>query len=467
MKRFQFAMCVLVGVLSFTSCVKKNFDAPPDPSTFDPHLTTNGSLGSVKALAAGTVAVPIDSDWTIAATVIADDRSGNLYKQIVIDDGTTGMTLLLEANNLYGDYPVGRKIYLKTKGLYIGTYSGLHQIGMIDETGSMIGIPSTLIGSHVVKADYPHAVIPDTVSLTDLSDPIHENRLVYIKDVEFAASNLGMSYAQASTVSSGTNRTIEDCAGNSVILRTSGYANFQPYIVPSGKGGIIGIASTYNGSGQLIIRDTTDVRMYDERCGANTPIITIDSMQKMYSGADVAMPEAKIAVIVISDRANGNTTASNVVVQDASGRGVVMYFQGSGNTPTYDMGDSLVVDITNNTLTTYQGGLELKANVSKIVNYKGNHNVTPLRISLADLNANFMTYQSTLVEIANATVTGGTTYSGNKTLNDGTGTISLYTTSGAGFATQPLPTTPMTFRGIATPYTNGNEIKLRNINDVY
>ncbi|PZF71982.1 hypothetical protein DN068_15210 [Taibaiella soli] len=446
--------------------MKKNFDAPPDSSNYDPNLPTSGSLAKARALLAGTVAVPIDSDWTISATVIADDRSGNLYKQIVVDDGTTGMTLLLEANNLYGNYPVGRKIYLKTKGLYIGMYGGLPQIGMIDETGSMIGIPSTLIGGHVIKGDFPHPVIPDTVSLNDLNDGLL-NRLIYIKDVEFAGSNLGMSYAQPSAIASGTSRTVEDCAGNTITLRTSGYANFQPYIVPSGKGGIAGIYTTYNGTPQLILRDTTDVTMYGERCGANTPFITIDSMQKMYTGADAVMPTAKISCIVISDRANGNTTASNVIVQDASGRGVVMYFSGSGNTPTYDMGDSLVVDITAMTLTTYQGGLELKANTSKVVNYKGNHAVTPLSISLDDLNASFITYQSTLVEIKNATVSGGGTYSGNKTLNDGTSTISLYTTSAAGFASQPVPTTPMTYRGIATPYTNGNEIKLRNLNDVY
>lgn len=466
MKRFQLALCVLVSALSFTSCVKKTFDAPPDPSTYDPHLPTNGSLAAARALLGGTVAVAIDSDWTIAATVIADDRSGNLYKQIIVDDGTSGMTLLLEANNLYGNYPVGRKIYLKTKGLYIGTYAGLPQIGMIDETGSMIGIPSTLIGAHVIKGDYPHPVVADTVSLNDLNDGLL-NRLIYIKDVEFSAADLGKAYAQPSAIASGTSRTIEDCAGNQITLRTSGYANFQPYIIPSGKGGIAAIYTTYNGTPQLVLRDTTDVNMNGTRCGANTPFITVDSMQKMYTGSDVVLPEAKIAVIVISDRANGNTTASNVVVQDASGRGIVMYFAGSGNTPTYNMGDSLVVDITGNVLTTYQGGLELKATASKIVNYKGNHAVTPFTITLADLNANFNKYQSTLVEIKNATASGGATFSGNRTLNDGTGSLSLYTTSSAGFATQPLPTTPMTYRGIATPYTNGNEIKLRNLNDVY
>ena len=47
-------------------------------------------------------------------------------------------------------------------------------------------------------------------------------------------------------------------------------------------------------------------------------------------------------------------------------------------------------------------------------------------------------------------------------LNDGTGSITLYTATGATFAGTAVPTTPKTVVGIATPFTSGNEIKLRD-----
>jgi hypothetical protein len=72
-------------------------------------------------------------------------------------------------------------------------------------------------------------------------------------------------------------------------------------------------------------------------------------------------------------------------------------------------------------------------------------------------------YESTLVKITNAIVAGGGTYSGSRTLSDGTGSIILYTSASAFFAGQAVPTTPKTFVGIATPFTGGvKEVKLRN-----
>jgi hypothetical protein len=66
-----------------------------------------------------------------------------------------------------------------------------------------------------------------------------------------------------------------------------------------------------------------------------------------------------------------------------------------------------------------------------------------------------------LVKIINATITGGGTYNGNKTLSDGTGSVRLYTAQGATFSGNNVPTVPKTFVGIGTLYTP-NEIKLRD-----
>ncbi|MEI2750497.1 MAG: DUF5689 domain-containing protein [Ferruginibacter sp.] len=59
----------------------------------------------------------ITDDVIISGVVVANDKSGNFYKQLFIQDSTGAMQLLLDANSLYVTYPVGRKVYIKCKGL--------------------------------------------------------------------------------------------------------------------------------------------------------------------------------------------------------------------------------------------------------------------------------------------------------------------------------------------------------------
>jgi len=268
----------LIYFISLSSCVKKDFDSPPDQSGYDPNLTVTKTIAQLIAL--GTSNVEITTDEVIYGIVTADDRSGNLYKQIVIQDSTAGITLLLEANSLYNSYPVGRKIYIKCKGLFIGNYNKLPQLGYApDNTGSLTGIPSGLLSDYIVKANYPNTITPISVDLSNITtvDNSLLNRLIKIDNVEFDPSSADKPYAQPASVSSGTDLTIEDCNSNKIILRTSGYSNFQPYLTSKGKGSITAIYTCYKSTPQLIIRDTSDVKFYDSRCaGSIIPIIKKD-----------------------------------------------------------------------------------------------------------------------------------------------------------------------------------------------
>ncbi len=269
---------LIISVVSFSACLKKDFDSPPDQSGNDPNLTVTKTIAEI--LQMGTDNVQITTDEIIYGIVTADDRSGNFYKQIVIQDSTGGIILLLEANNLYNDYPVGRKIYVKCKGLYLGNYNKLPQLGYVpDNTGSLSSIPAGLLSDFIVKANYPNTVTPVNVSLSSITTVNNSllNRLIKIDNVEFASNSAGQSYAQPASLSSGTDRTIEDCNSKTMILRTSGYSNFQPVLTPKGKGSITAIYTCYKSTPQLIIRDTSDVKFYDSRCaGSIIPIMKKD-----------------------------------------------------------------------------------------------------------------------------------------------------------------------------------------------
>ena len=57
-----------------------------------------------------------------------DDRSGNYYKSIVIQDSTGGIELKFNDGFLYNQYPIGRTLYIKCKDLILTDYNGLTQL---------------------------------------------------------------------------------------------------------------------------------------------------------------------------------------------------------------------------------------------------------------------------------------------------------------------------------------------------
>jgi hypothetical protein len=201
--------------------------------------------------------------------------------------------------------------------------------------------------------------------------------------------------------------------------------------------------------------------MYGARCGELplTPHITIDSLRKLYPGSGIyTLPPLRFSGTVISDLTKGNVSAGNFILEDGSRKGIILYISSGA----YKMGDSLVIDASGGKLQLYNGAMELTGvGSSKVTKSATGREVAPFQLTIAKLNAAFADYESVLVRVVNAGVSGGGTYSGNKQLNDGTGTISLYTAPGATFSGTSVPATSKTFTGIATLYTP-NEIKLRD-----
>lgn len=481
MNKLKFLFAALFAGLLLSSCLKKDFDSPPDTSGYDPGVPAGDSLVTVAALKAmngpynstsNYDTTLIQKDIVIAVIVAADDRSGNYYKQVVVQDSTGGIAVDIDAYSLYNNYPVGRKIYIRCKGLYLGYNGGTPELGGgVDERMSLTGITGTQIDAHIVKANTGNEVKDTVVSfnavlgVTSPNSPLI-NRLITISDsVEFQEQ--GVTYTSPSAT---TNRNITPCAAGAnpktLTVRTSNYANFHAAQLPEGRGKIRGILTIYKTSyttPQLILRDTSDVMMGGPRCGSNTPanpMISIDSLRKLYTGSGtVTLPAVRLTGVVTSDMTKGNVPSGNFILEDASKKGIILYLSGG----TYNLGDSLVIDAEGGKLQLYQGALELSGVTSgKITKPATGKTVAPITLTIAQLNASFAQYENVLVKILNATVVGGGTYSGNKTLNDGTGNISLYTATGAQFATTPVPTTPKTFVGIATPFSSGNEIKLRD-----
>jgi hypothetical protein len=268
------AVVMLITGLSVTSCQKRNTD-PPLIGT--PDIVANISIKDVKARYNSGVPVAITDDAIIEGVVSCDDRSGNYYQQIAIQDSTGGVLLRLAGNNLYNNYPVGRQVFVKLKGLYLGQYNGTLQFGGGIDSGYLFQGGVTLLApnlqdQHIIKGALNRPLVPKIVTVSQLTTNIQDkyvSTLVKLVGFEFSSSDRSKNYADDGQ--SG-NRIIQDCGvpANKITLRTSDFANFATIPVPQGNGEIIGVYSFFGSTKQWTIRDTTDVKFYGPRCPTAT-----------------------------------------------------------------------------------------------------------------------------------------------------------------------------------------------------
>jgi len=282
-----FLPTLFLGVV-FSACLKEDFDQPPTDGA-DPGLTVNATIAQLKALHTLGELETITEDWIVKGVVVADDASGNLYQSFVIQDETGGIMVKIETTDSYTLYPVGREVYIKCKGLVIGDYNNLIQLGgFITDDGQLGNIIK--ISDHLVRGIKGTLPTPKVKKIFELGfDDV--NTLVTIPDVEFTAADTAFSYADPITRTT-YNRDVEDCEGNILIVRTSGFATFAGEKLPKGKGTLTGVLGIFRNDLQFLVRDLNDVVMTDPRCTgtagpdpcANGPVPIVTVLDEDFEG---------------------------------------------------------------------------------------------------------------------------------------------------------------------------------------
>jgi hypothetical protein len=462
MKKVFGLLTLALLLTGMSSCLKEKYDAPPTGGK-DPDIEVNMTIAGLKAMYTGT-AMPITGDYVIRGVVTADDKSGNFYKTIVIQDSTGGISVRLDGTSLYTEYPIGRRVFIKCKGLWLGAYANLIQLGgYLNAEGDLDEIPSAIFDKHILKGVYGLPVVPTVVSINSLNDT-YQNMLIELDNVEFQTADAGKPYADAVNKYS-LNRTVKNCTGGTILVRTSGYAQFASEVTPSGNGKLLAIYTVYNSTPQLVLRDPSDLDMDSTRCGGGVVVTGngIMGIRGLWTGSDVTIPSGKtIKGVVISDNVNANTDPKNLVLQDSTG-GIVVRFSANHS---FVLGDEVTVDLSGLTLTSYNGLIEVINTPSSAASKTGTGTITPRIATITQIQANADAWESTLLTVQNASVTGtGTTYSGSKTLNDGTGNLTLYTRSQATFSATSLPAGNKSFTGVLGDF-NGAQLAIRTLADV-
>ena len=280
MKKITFSILALFALL-FASCMDGNWEAPAltqVPYGNDTLQETN--VVSIQALkekydyAINTsldTYVKIEEDIQIKGVVTGNDLTGNLYNQIVIQDETAAIVLAINEGGLYGYLPEGREILVSLKGLMIGGYRKLGEIGGVytnNNTGAQsIGKMNRQVWAACFKIldGGLKPVEPQVFDKAKVKDAAYRDancsKLMTIKGVEFKKGDgLTVFAPNPDGKTSAVNQGFKGIADANLVVRTSTYADFANTPLPIGKVDVTGIFSRYNNTWQIAIRSLNDVR---------------------------------------------------------------------------------------------------------------------------------------------------------------------------------------------------------------
>ncbi|NJO86557.1 MAG: hypothetical protein HC821_00220 [Lewinella sp.] len=295
------ASLLLLLLTALSSCVFEDFDEPPVRG-----LTTlrgNISIAELKALhTLGSDATAIPDGRLLEAVVGGNDISGNIFKELYVQDSTGGLVLRIDVAGLNGLFPVGTPVVIRLDGLFIGDFNNKYQLTV--RAGDRI--PEALLPSTIFVNGDVLPVTPTLVTLAELNDPTTFNRLlstlIAIDNVQFIDSDSGAPFADV-PAQRDLNRSLRDCFGNEIVTRTSVFSDFAGDRTPTGNGRIVALLDVFGTTQQLKFRELADFMLTGERCGISVggELISIAELRSRFTGAatNIAGERQKFGGIVI------------------------------------------------------------------------------------------------------------------------------------------------------------------------
>ncbi len=289
-----------IGSFIFTSCVNDNeFTVPTSLGATENTLLNSlldsitagtvelKTIGQVKELyTSGNNPLQLVSNIAVKGYVVSSDRTGNFFEELYIQDSpenpTSGIKIHSALRSSYNTFNLGREVYIRLKGLYLGeTNSGDGVIaigGKVNpiDTREIETISKNQIANHIFRSSITEIIIPKVVILGGINDS-HIGTFVTIENAFFPTNLVGKPYVDPNETFD-THRKFKACQGfgfSNLLVETSSFSIFGNESIPAGGGTISGVISKdFRGDfAVLILNATDDVKMEGTKC---TPLDILD-----------------------------------------------------------------------------------------------------------------------------------------------------------------------------------------------
>ena len=270
MKAIKYLSIIVLSLIA-TSCMNEfdepNFEQPPFGNNEIGEATTTIAELKTKysSIINGNSYQQITEDIVIEGVVVANDESGNVYKQFIINDETGAIVIGVNDVGLYAMVPKGQRVRIACKDLYIGGYGKMAQIGGL-YNGKVGRMNRYVYPQHIRIIGTPDLnqkeMKPELIDDTYFTSANMANlaKFVRLENVSISEANGTELWApeEKKNSSNVVERNIK-MGKTTVVLRMSTYADFANEKIPTGKLNINGVMTRYNNYWQFVISHTTDI----------------------------------------------------------------------------------------------------------------------------------------------------------------------------------------------------------------
>ena len=284
MKQLKYFLIALVCTL-FASCMGEDYASPNlEGSPYGNNELKETNVLTIQQLKDKYSNVinnssmeEVTEDIQIKGIITGNDIGGNIYNEVSLQDATGALLVCIAQGGLYGPLPLGQEVLISLKGLMIGGYGQQPEIGGVYTntktlTQSIGRMSRYLWNSHyklIGKADPARAeALMETFDISQMSNAnylaAHCGKLMKIKGVTLKDADGKKVYApddgSVALTANCANRAFAGIDQNSLVLRTSTYADFANTIMPQGEHDIVGIFTRYRNTWQILLRTIDDVK---------------------------------------------------------------------------------------------------------------------------------------------------------------------------------------------------------------
>jgi len=208
------------------------------------------SIARLKSLCDGQRR-PIADQTVVRGTVTGNNRYGEFYREIVIQDATGGLTIAADYPAADNPYPLGEELIVYCNGLTLYDYGGKIELGKVTEEG--VCIPREELEQHLRLSGRTPEQITATPVRIDRLTASHADTYIRIDSVRFVESGAWCDRDPETGHRTTTRHTIADTRGNTLTVRTLGSCIYAGEPLPEGSGSLCGIVDCFGGSCSLRI----------------------------------------------------------------------------------------------------------------------------------------------------------------------------------------------------------------------